>query len=194
MEENKNVEQNETKTNETKTNVKNKKWIPYTVVAVAVIVLIVVLCLVLGKGPKKAVKNFVAGMDKFDAEKIVDSMDYVGSVVWGEEEYDYKNFTKEDYKEFVEKYDKYDKSKVEKEIKDGKTMMKGMFELAKTQVEKNEVKVKEFKEVKELGKDLNLVNVTIEICQKLKDQPENKRTDDMTFVVYKNKIVYTNAF
>ena len=83
-----------------------KKYLPIAGIALAVVVVIIILVSVLGGGPKKAVKKYVSGMNSGNAKKMLDSIDPIGSAVWGYE-YDEDDFDEDDYEDFIEEYEEY---------------------------------------------------------------------------------------
>lgn len=199
MEEEKNVEPQVEVVNETKKfdfksfNFKSfdyKKYLPWAGIALAVIVVIIILASVLGGGPKKAVKNFVSGMNSKNASKTVKSMDFAGMSAWGYY-YDEDDFSKDDYKEFIEDYKDVDKDDVKEASKYMKDNMKDSFEEWKDEYKSFKIKIEKFKDVEKIGKDLYVVEAKISTEAKPKDKDEDEidKTATATFIVYKNKII-----
>lgn len=175
-------------------NVNYKKYLPYIGIAIAVILVIIVLAAALGGGPKKAVKKYVGAMNKRNASKIIDSMDFVGTEAWS---YKYKadDFSKENYEEFTEKYKDLVKEYDKDDIKDAKKSLKKTLDKGFDSIEDDyksyKVKVDSFKSVKKLGKDLYAVKAKISLTAKPKDKDDDEldESDIKTFIVYKNKVI-----
>lgn len=171
-----------------------KKYLPYAGIALAVIILIIVLVTVLGGGPKKAVKNFVNGMNSKNAKKVIKSIDYIGMAAWGWQ-YDEDDFDEEDYNDFIDDYKEYS-DKYEDKLEDGIDDMIDNFEDTFDDLEDEyksyKMKIEKFKDVEKLGKDLYAVNAKVSIEAKPKDKEETDEIDEsevVTFIVYKNKLV-----
>lgn len=171
-----------------------KKYLPYAGIALAVIILIIVLVTVLGGGPKKAVKNFVNGMNSKNAKKVIKSIDYIGMAAWGWQ-YDEDDFGEEDYNDFIDDYKEYS-DKYEDKLEDGIDDMIDNFEDTFDDLEDEyksyKMKIEKFKDVEKLGKDLYAVNAKVSIEAKPKDKEETDEIDEsevVTFIVYKNKLV-----
>lgn len=175
-------------------SVNYKKYLPYIGIAIAVILIIIVLVATLGGGPKKAVKKYVSGMNKKNASKIIDSMDFIGTEAWS---YKYKadDFSKDDYEEFTDKYKELLKEYDKDDIKDAKKSLKKTLDKGFDDIEEDyksyKVKVENFKSVKKLGKDLYAVKAKVSIVAKPKDKDDDEldESDITTFIVYKNKII-----
>lgn len=170
-----------------------KKYLPYAAIVLAVILLVVVLVAVLGGGPKKAVKKYVRGLDKFNASKFIDSIDFAGMSAWGDNmwSFDKNKFSEDDYNEFIEAYENFDDSNLKEIIKEKKDDLKDDFADIKNDYKKHKIKVEKFKDVKKLGKGLYVVDAKISIYQKPKDK-DDKEVDEsevISFIVYKNKVI-----
>lgn len=171
-----------------------KKYLPYAGIALAVIVVIIILASVLGGGPKKAVKNYINGMNKQNASKIIKSMDVIGMMTWGYY-YDEDDFSEEDYKEFVEEYTEYEEEyadEIKEELEDKTDYMDDAFDEINDEYKSYKMKIEKFKDVEKLGKDLYAVDVKVSMEAKPKDKDETDEIDEsatVTFVVYKNKII-----
>lgn len=204
MEEEKNVEPQVEVVNETKKfdfksfNFKSfdyKKYLPWAGIALAVIVVIIILAATLGGGPKKAVKNFVSGMNSRNASKILNSVDFVGMSVW-EYSYDEDDFSKDDYKEFLEEYKDAVKDMDKEDLKDAEEYMEetmqDSFDEIKDEYKSYKFKIEKFKDVEKLGKDLYAVDAKVSVKAKPKDKDvtdEIDESDTVTFVIYKNKLI-----
>lgn len=171
-----------------------KKYLPYAGIALAVIILVIVLVAVLGGGPKKAVKNFVNGMNSKNAKKVVKSVDYIGMAAWGWQ-YDEDDFDEEDYDNFIEDYEEYleeYEDELEDEIDDMIDSFEDDFDDMEDEYKSYKMKIEKFKDVEKLGKDLYAVDAKISIEAKPKDKEETDEIDEsevVTFIVYKNKLV-----
>lgn len=195
MEEEKNVEPQVEVVNESKKfdfkSINYKKYLPWAGIALAVIVVIIILASVLGGGPKKAVKNFISGMNSKNASKIVKNIDFAGMSAWGYY-YDAEDFSKDDYKEFIADYKDVDKDEVKEATKDLKETMEDSFDDVDDEYKSFKIKIEKFKDVEELGKDLFAVDAKISTVAKPKDKDETNEIDEtetVTFIVYKNKII-----
>lgn len=176
-----------------------KKYLPWAGIALAVVVLIIILVAVLGGGPKKAVKGFVSGMNSRNASKILKSVDLAGMSAWGYY-YDEDDFSKDDYNDFIEDYkdivDEMDKDDLKEKKEYLKEIMEESFDEIKDEYKSYKIKIEKFKDVEKLGKDLYAVDVKISMQAKPKDKNETKEIDEsevVTFVVYKNKVVYAGG-
>ena len=173
-----------------------KKYLPIAGIAVAVIVVIILAIALLGGGPKKAVKKYVSGMNSRNAKKVINSVDPVGSAVWGWN-YSVKDFDKDDYKDFVEEYQEYleenedfleeYKDQLDEKIGD----MEDNFDDIDDEYKSYKMKIEEFKKVEKLGKNLYAVKAKISMKAKPRDKDEDEvdEAETLTFVVYKNKII-----
>lgn len=195
MEEEKNVEPQVEVANESKKfdfkSIDYKKYLPWAGIALAIIVVIIILAAALGGGPKKAVKNFISGMNSKNASKIVKNIDFAGMDAWGYS-YNVKKFSKDDYKEFIADYKDVDKDDIKDATKDLKDTMEDSFDDMDDEYKSFKIKIEKFKDVEELGKDLYAVDAKISILAKPKDKDETDEIDEtttITFVVYKNKII-----
>lgn len=199
MEEEKNVEPQVEVVNESKKfdfkSINYKKYLPWAGIALAIIVVIIILVAALGGGPKKAVKNFISGMNSRNASKIVKNIDVAGMSVW-EYSYDEDDFSKDDYKEFVEEYKDAVKDMDKEDLKDAEEYMEetmqDSFDEIKDEYKSYKFKVERFKDVEELGKDLYAVDAKVSMTAKPKDKDETDEIDEtatVTFVVYKNKLI-----
>ena len=173
-------------------NFNYKKYLPFAAIGLAVLVVIIILLVVLlGGGPKKAVKNFVNSLNSKNAEKVVKYMDFAGENAW---KYSYgpDDFSKDDYKEFIEDYKDFDKDDVKEAKKDTQRDIEDSFDEISDEYKSFKFKVEKIKEVKKLGKDLYAVDAKISLVAKPKDKDETDEIDTsdvMTFIVYKNKII-----
>lgn len=173
-----------------------KKYLPIAAIVLAVIVVIILAVSLLGGGPKKAVKKYVSGMSTGNAKKIFDSIDPIGSAVWGYT-YDEDDFDEDDYEDFIEEYEEYaeeyadELEEYEDEMKDMIDEMEDEFDDEMNDYKSYKVKVEEFKDVEKIGKNLYVVKAKISYnaVPKDKDEDEIDESDVETFVVYKNKII-----
>lgn len=195
MEEEKNVEPQVEVVNESKKfdfkSINYKKYLPWAGIALVVIVVIIILAAALGGGPKKAVKNFISGMNNRNASKIVKNIDVAGMSAWGYY-YDEDDFSKDDYKEFIADYKDVDKDDIKDATKDLKDTMEESFDDMKDEYKSFKIKIEKFKDVEELGKDLYAVDAKVSVAAKPKDKDETDEIDEtetITFVVYKNKVI-----
>lgn len=195
MEEEKNVEPQVEVVNESKKfdfkSINYKKYLPWAGIALAVIVVIIILAAALGGGPKKAVKNFISGMNSRNASKIVKNIDVAGMSAWGYY-YDEDDFSKDDYKEFIADYKDVDKDDIKDATKDLKDTMEESFDDMDDEYKSFKIKIEKFKDVEELGKDLYAVDAKVSMIAKPKDKDETDEIDEtatVTFVVYKNKVI-----
>lgn len=169
-----------------------KKYLPYVGIALAIIVVIIILVAALGGGPKKAVKNFVSGMNKQNVSKVVKSMDLVGSNVWSYK-YNSDDFSDDDYDEFIENYKDVDKDEIKEDTKDMESELEDDFDEIDDTYKSYKIKIDKFKEVEKLGKDLYAVDAKISVEATPKDKDETDEIDEasvVTFIVYKNKVIY----
>lgn len=193
MEENEKVEpQVEVQTETKKFDLKSKdykKYLPYAGIALAVIVVIIILVALLGGGPKKAVKGFISGMNKQNASKVIKSMDFAGMSIWYA--YDEDDFSKEDYKDFIEDYEAVDKDELKEEMEDLEEEMEDSFDELFKDYKTYKFKIEKFKSVEKLGKDLYVVKAKISLKAKPKDKDDDEIDESKvaTFVVYKNKLI-----
>ena len=171
-------------------NPDNKKYYIYGGIALAIIVVLIILISIFGGGPKKAVKNFIGGFNSRNAKKIANSIDFTGLEAWGWS-YDADDFSKDDYKEFIENYKDADKDDIKEYKEDMIDDMEDSFDDFKDEYKSYKMKVDRFKKVEKLGKDLYAVKakVSVKAVPKDKDEDEIDDSSTMTFVVYKNKLI-----
>lgn len=197
-EENKVEPQAEVNNESKKTDLKTfdyKKYLPWAGIALAVVAVIIIIIALLGGGPKKAVKKFVSGMNSKNASKIINSMDLAGSEVW-KYSYDPEDFSEEEYEEFIEDYKDVDKDEIKDQQKEMKETLEDGFEEMEDEYKTFKMKIKSFKSKEKIGKDLYTIKARITLTAKPKDKDEDEldSTKTVVFVVYKNKIVYSDLF
>lgn len=178
-------------------NVKSnfKKYLPFIGIAVAVVLVIVLLVSLLGGGPKKVVKKFMNAMNKQKVDKLVECIDFAGSDAW-KYSYDENDFSEDDYDEFIENYKDVEKDEIKEDRKDARESFESNFEEINDDYKSCKFTIKEFKSVKKLGADLYSVKAKISLVAKPKDKSDDEidKTDTATFIVYKNKLVYSDFF
>lgn len=174
-----------------KTSFDFKKYLPIIGIVLAVIVLIIVLVSIFGGGPKGAVKKYLKAMSGNSASKVVNMMDFAGAEAW-DSSYDIEDFSKDDYKEFVENYKDVDKEDIKDEKEAQKEILEELMKDRKEDYKSYEMKLERIKSEKKLGKDLYAVKAIVTTTAKPKDKDDDEidTTRDMTFIVYKNKIIY----
>lgn len=171
-----------------------KKYLPYAGIALAVIVVIIILVSVLGGGPKKAVKNYISGMNSKNVSKVLKSMDVIGMEAWSYY-YDEDDFSEDDYDEFIEEYEEYEEEyaeEIEEELDYMEDSLDDSFDEIDDEYKSYKMKIEKFKEVKKLGKDLYAVDAKISMEAKPRDKEETDEIDEsatVTFIVYKNKLI-----
>lgn len=172
-----------------------KKYLPWAGIALAVIAVIIILITLLGGGPKKAVKKFVSGMSSKNASKIINSIDFAGSEAW-KYSYDPEDFSEEEYEEFIENYKDVDKDEIKDQQKEMKETLEDGFEEMKDEYKSFKMKIKSFKSKEKIGKNLYTIKARVTLIAKPKDKDEDEMdsTKTVIFVVYKNKIVYSELF
>lgn len=172
-----------------------KKYLPFIGIAVAVILVIVILVSIFGGGPKKVVKKFVNAINKQKTDKLIECIDFAGSSAW-KYSYDENDFSEDDYDEFIEDYEDVDKDDIKDDRKDAKESFNDMFDSIEDDYKSYNCKIEEFKSVKKLGKDLYAVKAKVSITAKPKDKSDDEidLSNIATFIVYKNKLVYSDVF
>lgn len=184
---------NENIENELNTNFKKgngKKLFLFGIIGIIIVLLVIALVFFLKKGPKKAISNFINGMNKQNSSKIVENVDYVGMKAW-KYYFDEKNFSEKDYKEFVENYEQIARNIDDDAIEEGKEYLK---EIAGKSFENGgkykscKIKIENFENIKELGGDLYAIDTKISMKTETKDQ-----VGILTFIVYKDKVVYAGG-
>ena len=111
---------NENIENELNTNFKKgngKKLFLFGIIGIIIVLLVIALVFFLKKGPKKAISNFVNGMNKQNSSKIIESLDFVGLRAWGYY-FDEKDFSEKDYDKFIENYEEIDKKMDKDDLKE----------------------------------------------------------------------------
>lgn len=170
-----------------------KSHIKIVAIVVAVLVLAIILINVFTTGPKKAVKSYIKAMDKGNVDKYISSIDFVGKEAWNYSIYKINKFDEDDYDEFIEAYDDVDKDEAKEAMKTKKEYMEDSFDDMDDDYKSYKIKIVKFKGVEKLGKDLYLVKAKISI----KATPDDKDDDEIDtssiakFIVYKNKIIYS---
>ena len=167
-----------------------KKYVPIIGGIVAIIIIVVILIAIFGGGPKKAIKQYIIGMNKQNASKIIKSMDFAGMSAWGYY-YDEDDFSKDDYDDFIDNYEDIDKDEIKDLTKELKESMEKSFDNRKDEYKSFKIKIEKFKDVEELGKNLYAVDAKISILAKPKDKDDKEidESETITFIVYKNKII-----
>lgn len=172
---------------------KIKKYLPYVVGALAIVGVIMLLISVFTGGPKKAVKKYISAFNKRNASKIVEITDFKGSEAWNYY-YDVNDFSEDDYEEFIEAYKDIDSEDEKDAKKDAKEDYEDGFDEIDDDYKSYKMKIEKFKSVEEIAKDLYVVKAKISI----KAKPDDKDVEEidsagiMKFIVYKNKIIYTD--
>jgi len=157
---------------------------------VGIVAVVIIAILLLSGGHKAAVKDYCKAFSKFNAKKVVKTIDPIGSEVW--EDYDAEDFDKDDYDDFIEDYKDAKKDMDVDEVKEEKTeSLEEMFEYMDDEYKKFSLKVKKFEDVEKLGKDLYKVDAKIEMKAETEDGDENKSTKTFSFIVYKDKLIYS---
>lgn len=172
-----------------------KKYLPWAGIALAVIAVIIILITLLGGGPKKAVKNFVSGMSSKNASKIISSIEFAGSEAW-KYSYDPDDFSEEDYEEFIENYKSVDKDEIKDQQEEMKETLEDGFADIKNEYKSFKMEIKSFKSKEKIGKNMYTVKAKINLVVVPNDEDEEEidTTKTATFIVYKNKIVYSELF
>lgn len=163
-------------------------------VGIVVAIIAVIVCLsVFTGGPKKAVKRYIKAMNKMNTEKVIKYMDFAGAEAWGWK-YDEDDFSEEDYDDFMKDYKEVDEEEIKDEKKYLKKSLNSGFDDIKEDYKKYKMTLEEIKSVKKLGKDLYCVKAKITLFAKPKDKDDDEidKTDTASFIVYKNKIVYSD--
>lgn len=162
-------------------------------IAVAIVVVIVLICVFAGGGPKGAVKGFVSGMNKKNAAKVIDNMDFAGSAAWSYL-YDVDDFSDDDYDEFIENYEDIDKDEIKDQEDEAKSTLEDGFDTIDENYKSYKFTIDEFKSSEEIAKDLYAVEakVSIKAVPEDEDEDEIDSSDIMTFVVYKDKVIYSD--
>ncbi len=159
-------------------------------IIVAIIAVIIYLSVFTG-GPKKAIKKYIKAMNKMNTEKVIKCIDFAGAEAWI---YDEDDFSEEDYEDFMKDYEEIDEEEIKDEEKYVKKSLNSGFDDIKEDYKKYKITLEEIKSVKKLGKDLYCVKAKITLFVKPKDEDEDEidKTDTASFIVYKNKIVYSD--
>lgn len=190
MEENENVEVNETPINDgaSENNEKNGSKKALIIGIVVVVIVAIVLFNIFGNTKGKAkgvVKDFVKAMNSLNAKKMMSCVDPYGAQVFSElDEEDYEDFWDE-YKDYLKSDDYEDfKEEYEEEKDDQLDDLQDMFDEQKEEIKDDDidysVKLKEFKSVKKVGK--NLYKVKAKISMQYDDDKDSKT---MEFYVMK---------
>ena len=169
-----------------------KKYGLYGGIILAVIIVITILASIFSGGPKKTVKEFVSGINSKNAKKIVKSIDIAGTEIWS---YDPSNFTKGNYKDFIDDYKKIDKEQISDLEDEMIDKMDDSLDKIKNEYKSFKIKIEKIKSVKEIGKDLYAVKTKITLKANPKDKSKDKidNTETITFVVYKNKLILSGG-
>lgn len=186
--------QNESKKSDLKT-FDYKKYLPWVGIALVIVAVVIILIALLGGGPKKVVKKFVSGMSSKNASKIISSIDFAGSEAWSYS-YDPEDFSEEDYEDFIEDYEDYDKDDIKEQKEEMQDTLKDGFDEMKDEYKTFKMKVKSFKSKEKIGKNMYTIKAKIALTAIPKDEDEDEidTTKTVIFVVYKNKIVYSDLF
>jgi len=142
---------------------------------------------------ESAIEDYCKAFSEFDAEKIVKTIDVVGAETWYIYDLDdLDNFDEDDYDDFIEEYEEekeyVDLDELKEEIIED---LEDEFEYMEDEYKSFNLKVEEFKEVEKLGNDLYAVEVKLEMKAKDEYGEEFEETETLMFIVYKDKIIYT---
>lgn len=161
---------------------------------VAIIAIIICLSIFVG-GPKKVVKKFIKAMNNMDTEKALKYIDFAGDEAWNWR-YDEDDFSEENYDEFIENYNEVEEDYIKDSRKYLKKSLNRIFDDIKEDYKKYKMTLEEIKSVKKLGKDLYCVKAKITLFAKPKDKDgdEMDETETTSFIVYKNKLIYSEFF
>lgn len=168
-----------------------KKYLPVIGIVVAIVVVIAILVSIFGGGPKKAVKKYIKAMNKQDAAKIIKCIDPAGKSAWSYTYFD--DFDEEDYEEFLSDYEDLDEDDIDDYMKEAEDSLDDMFDEINDEYDSYKLKIEEFKDVEEIAKDLYEVKAKISIKAEPVDDDDDEidESDVLTFIVYKNKIIYS---
>lgn len=166
---------------------KNKKLLGIIAAVIVVVIALMVIVPNIVGGPKKAVKNFVSAMASGKSSKVMDAMDLKGVIALQKCSSGYYDLKVDEskFKDAYEDVDKDDVKKMKKEFSDSFD-----YEVP----EKAKVKIVRFTEVKESKDCKKLYKVKAKIRTTYKDDDGDKQdtTSEMSFYVYKNKVIYIN--
>lgn len=163
-------------------------------IVAAVVVVIILICVFAGGGPKGAVKGFISGMNNKNAAKVIDNIDFAGSAAWGY--FDEDDFSEDDYDEFIESYEDIDKDEVKEQEDELETTLEDGFDSIDDTYKSYKLTIDEFKSSEKIAKDLYVVEAKISLVAEPEDEDydEIDESDVATFVVYNNKIIYSDIF
>lgn len=178
MEENENVEVNETVASENGGGIKSKKGLIIAIVAILVVICIVFNVFFNTKGKaKSAIKDYCVALGKGKYQKALKQIDPVGMYV-------FQDLDEEEYEDFWKEYKEYKKSD---EWEDAEEEWKDLLEEAKDAEEDFDkddaakIKIKKITKFKKVGNKLYQVKAKVET-----KIDGDKDTDTMTFYVMKD--------
>lgn len=190
-------EKSENKTETTKSNAGGiANWIKsntkLVIIIVAVIAVVVIAALVVPNlvgSPEQAVKNYVSAISTQNANKYLKCIDVRGMTAYAE----CSGYFSKDLSKFKEEYDKIDKDSVDYDKDDAKKAIEYMVDDDYKNFSLKVVDIKQKEKVKDC-KDLYKVVAKIRIKYKDEDGDSQDTTEEKTFYVYKNKIVYASMY
>lgn len=177
-----------------------KKWGPIIGGAIAIIIILAVVISTFFGGPEKAVKNYISAINSKNAKKLVKCIDLIGQEAWKKLYiYDVSDFTEDDYDEFIKNYKEIekdtDKDELNKKTDKAIDSMDDTFDDINDEYKTFSMTINKVKSVDKIGNDLYAVKtrINIKVVPKDDDDDETDETKTITFVVYKNKLIGSDA-
>ena len=177
-----------------------KKWGPIIGGAIAIIIILAVVISTFFGGPEKTVKNYISAINSKNAKKVIKCIDLIGQEAWRKLYiYDVSDFKEEDYDEFIKNYKEIekdtDKDELNKETDKAIDEMDDSFDDINDEYKSFSMKINKTKSVDKLGNDLYAVKARINLKAVPKDDDDDEmdKTQTITFIVYKNKLIGTNS-
>lgn len=186
-------------------NKKMKKIMPIIIIAILVIAIIIIPVFLGGKKsdntaepatPEKqaeqSARDFIDAFNTYDAEKLVASMDMAGSLAWGYL-YGETKLTEEEYNNFVSAYEAVSAEEAAASNTTMKMIYEQSFKEIKSKYSEYSMNIDKVEETKKIGDDLYGITIQRTTKGKKSDetQEEINETDTVTFIIYKNKVIFT---
>ena len=170
-----------------------KKWIILVISIIAIIFIgvIIVLFLNFKESPKKVIEQVITAYNKQDVDAIIECLDFAGADSWY---YDEEDFSEDDYNNFIEWYKEYSESDINEDKIEIRESLKNDFNNMNEMYKQIKLEIDDFKKVEEIGNNLYVIKAVISGTTVSNNEKEEEEIEAIleTFIVYKNKIIYTD--
>lgn len=170
-----------------------KKWIIFVISIIVIIFIGVIIALFLNfkESPKNVIEQFITAYNRQNVDEIIECLDFAGADSWY---YDEENFSKNDYSDFIEEYKEYSESDINEDKIEIRESLKNDFNNMNQMYKQIKLEIDDYKKVEEISNNLYTIKVVISGTTISNDEKEEEKIEAIleTFIVYKNKIIYTD--